>query len=144
MYLTVMLINYSVMDQAVSHRPQTVEARIRAHVNTCGIFGRQSGTWTGCFLSSSVSPVSIIPSWLSIFIYHLGNEQVCRWRQFTPSTWTTMLRNCNYYKGTNSVSIKRSQYFDMTKRRQDKVCCPSSVTSRNVLQNLCEFIASPF
>jgi hypothetical protein len=34
------------MVQAVSRRPLTVEARVRAIVNPCGIFGEQSGTGT--------------------------------------------------------------------------------------------------
>jgi hypothetical protein len=36
---------------------------------------KQSGTGTGFSLSSLVLPVSIIPPWLSILIYHLGDGQ---------------------------------------------------------------------
>jgi hypothetical protein len=35
------------MDQVVSRRPLTAEARVRARVNPCGICGGQSGTGTG-------------------------------------------------------------------------------------------------
>jgi hypothetical protein len=38
------------MAQAVSHRPLTAEALVRARANPCGISDRQSGTGTG-FLS---------------------------------------------------------------------------------------------
>jgi hypothetical protein len=44
------------MAQAVSRRPLTAEARVRARVNPCGICGGQSGTGTGFSLSSSVFP----------------------------------------------------------------------------------------
>jgi hypothetical protein len=44
------------MAQAVSHRPLTAEARVRAQVNLCGICGGQSGTGTGFSASSSVLP----------------------------------------------------------------------------------------
>jgi hypothetical protein len=49
------------MAQAVSRRPLTAEARVRARVTPCGIWGKQSGTGTGFSSSSSVFPVSIIP-----------------------------------------------------------------------------------
>jgi hypothetical protein len=42
--------------QAVSRRPVTAEARFRSRVSTCGICGGQSGTGTGLFPSTSVSP----------------------------------------------------------------------------------------
>jgi hypothetical protein len=63
------------MAQAVSRRPLTAEARVRALVHPCGICGRRSGTGTGFSPSSSVSPVNIIPSELSILIYHLRYGQ---------------------------------------------------------------------
>jgi hypothetical protein len=42
------------MAQAVNRRPLTAEARVRAWVNLCGIYGGQSGTETGFLPSSSV------------------------------------------------------------------------------------------
>jgi hypothetical protein len=44
------------MAQAVSHRPLTAEARVRARVNPCGICGGQSGTGIGFSPSSSFFP----------------------------------------------------------------------------------------
>jgi hypothetical protein len=44
------------MAQAVSRRPLTTEARIRARFNPCGICGGRSGTGTGFSPSSSVFP----------------------------------------------------------------------------------------
>jgi hypothetical protein len=49
------------MAQAVSRRPLTAEARVRARVGQCGICDGQSGTVTGFSPSSSFSPVNIIP-----------------------------------------------------------------------------------
>jgi hypothetical protein len=45
-----------VMSQAVSRRPLTAEARVRAWFNPCWICGGQSGTGTGFSPSSSVFP----------------------------------------------------------------------------------------
>jgi hypothetical protein len=47
--------------QVVSLRPLTAEARVTVRVSPCGICGGQSGTGTGFSLSSSISPVNIIP-----------------------------------------------------------------------------------
>jgi hypothetical protein len=47
--------------QAVSRRPLTAEARLRALISPCMICGRQSGPGMGFSPSSSVSLVSIIP-----------------------------------------------------------------------------------
>jgi hypothetical protein len=60
------------MAQVVIRRPLTAEAWVRARVCLCGICGGQSGTGTEFSQSSSISPVIIIPPWLSILIYHLG------------------------------------------------------------------------
>jgi hypothetical protein len=69
------------MAQVVSRRPLTAEARVRDQVSPCGICGGQISTGTGFSPSSSVSPVSVIKLWLSIFIYHTGDEQYVRWSQ---------------------------------------------------------------
>jgi hypothetical protein len=44
------------MVQVVSCRPLTMEARVRARVNPCGICGGQGGTGTGFSPNSSVFP----------------------------------------------------------------------------------------
>jgi hypothetical protein len=63
------------MSQAVSHRLLTADARVRTRVNQRVIFGGQNNTVANFFPSFSVSPVSIIPPWLSMLICHLGDEQ---------------------------------------------------------------------
>jgi hypothetical protein len=68
------------MAQAVSRRPLTAEARIRARVNPCGICDGQNDARRG--LSPSSSPVNIIPP-LLFNSYHLKDEQYVRqWQQF--------------------------------------------------------------
>jgi hypothetical protein len=57
------------MAQAVSRRPPTAEAWVRARVSPFGFCGGQSGIETGFSPSSSVSPVSIIPPELRIYVY---------------------------------------------------------------------------
>jgi hypothetical protein len=64
-----MLSSGRAMAQAVSHQPLTAEAR----VNPCEICGGQSCIGTSFSLSSSVSPVSIIPPLL--YIVHILYEQ---------------------------------------------------------------------
>jgi hypothetical protein len=57
------------MAQVVSRRPLIAEARVRALVNPCGIYGGQSGIGTGFSPSSSVLPCQyIIPPSLSKLI----------------------------------------------------------------------------
>jgi hypothetical protein len=62
------------MAQAVSSRLLTAEARVPVLVRPRGICGGQSGTGTGFYSSSLVSPADIIPPSLSTLIYHLGDE----------------------------------------------------------------------
>jgi hypothetical protein len=61
--------------QAVSSRPLTAEALVRAEVSPCWIYGRKSGT----SLSLSVSLANIIPPrGHSIFIeYHVDGQRAC-------------------------------------------------------------------
>jgi hypothetical protein len=67
------------MAQAVSCRPFTAGARIRALISSCDICGEQSGSGTGFSPSSSAFSVSIIPPWFSILTYRLvmKNRLVC-------------------------------------------------------------------
>jgi hypothetical protein len=63
------------MAQAVSRRPLTAQARIRARVKPLGICGGQSGTGTGFSPKSSIFPVNIIFHGRFPNSYHLGDEQ---------------------------------------------------------------------
>jgi hypothetical protein len=61
--------------QAVSRRLLTTDTRVRAQGNPCGICGKQSGTGTDFSKSHFVFLVNIIPPWLSVLMYDLGDEQ---------------------------------------------------------------------
>jgi hypothetical protein len=75
--MNVNAFNGRAMAQAVSRRPLTAEARIRARVNPCGICGGHSGTGTGFSPSSSVfTGQCIIPPSLSKFISS-GGWTIC-------------------------------------------------------------------
>lgn len=58
---------------AVSRRLLSAEGRVRAQGIPCGIYGAQSETGTGLFPSSFV--FTIIPHWLCILTYHVGDQQ---------------------------------------------------------------------
>jgi hypothetical protein len=60
------------MAQAVSRWPLTVEARVRARVNPCEIYGGQSGTWTGFLRVLWFSPVNMTLHCHFPNSYHLG------------------------------------------------------------------------
>jgi hypothetical protein len=63
------------MAQAVTRRPLTADARVRAGVSPCGTCGGQSGTGTGFFPEfSGFSFVSMSPPWLCTHISS-GDEQ---------------------------------------------------------------------
>jgi hypothetical protein len=68
------------MAQVVSRRALTAEACVHSRVSPCGICGRQSSTRTGFYRVLRFCPVSIIPLWLSVLIFPLGDEQLGRWR----------------------------------------------------------------
>jgi hypothetical protein len=63
------------MAQAVSRRHLIPEARVRFGVSPCENSAGQSGTGIGFLRVLLVSPVDIIPLWLSIIIYPLRKEQ---------------------------------------------------------------------
>jgi hypothetical protein len=63
--------------QAVSRRPLTAEARVRARVNLRGIFCGQSGTGTGFSPSSSVFSCQH-HSTVALKTHHLRDEQYVR------------------------------------------------------------------
>jgi hypothetical protein len=54
------------MAQVVSRQPLTVEARVRARVNPCGICGGQSGTGTGFSPSFFRFPLSVYHSTVAL------------------------------------------------------------------------------
>jgi hypothetical protein len=68
------------MAHAVSRRPTTAEIWVHARVSPHRICDGNIGT-VGFSRSSSVSPVNVIPPWLSMVIYHLGmnNRPVGGW-----------------------------------------------------------------
>jgi hypothetical protein len=63
------------MVQAVTLRPLTVEDMLRTRVSPCEIWDGQRSTETGSSPSSSVHTVNVISPWLTILIYHLGDEE---------------------------------------------------------------------
>jgi hypothetical protein len=63
------------MVQAVSHLSLAAKVQVRAWVSLCGICGGQSGIETRFLQVLGFPPVCIIPLWLSILMYHLGDEQ---------------------------------------------------------------------
>jgi hypothetical protein len=62
------------MAQAVSRRPLTAEARVRARVNPCGICGGQKWHWDRFFSEYFGFPLSVTFHRGSIVIYHMGEE----------------------------------------------------------------------
>jgi hypothetical protein len=68
-------INKVTFSQAVSRRYLTAEARDRAQICPYVICGVHSGTGTRFCSNSSDFPVNIIPLWLSILVYYLGDDQ---------------------------------------------------------------------
>jgi hypothetical protein len=61
--------------QEVSRRPLTAEAHFHTHFSPCEIYGKQSGTGQAFLRALRFYTVSIIPPWLCILIYHLGDKQ---------------------------------------------------------------------
>jgi hypothetical protein len=59
------------MAQAVNRQPLTAEAWVCFRASPREISSRQSGTGTGFSPNYLVSPVNIIPPWLSILTYYL-------------------------------------------------------------------------
>jgi hypothetical protein len=87
------------MFQAVSRRPPTAEARVRARVSPCGIFGGPSGTGIGFFPEFFGFPLSIS--------FHRssttrkrggGNMRVCLCDEIKSRLVSEMLLNINSSK----------------------------------------------
>lgn len=91
------------MAHAVRRWPLTTEVRVRARINSFRICGGQSCIVTVFSPTFSVSPVSLIPPWLIMLIYHLGDEQ---WRE---SDWITLPR----HYAVLEVAVERCSYNKM-------------------------------
>jgi hypothetical protein len=63
------------MAQAVIRRPLTTKIQVRDRVSPRGIRGRKVALGEALIRLLRISPVNIIPPWLSIPIYRLGDEQ---------------------------------------------------------------------
>jgi hypothetical protein len=73
-YTAIMMLQLKIDGRImVSHWSLTAEGRVRARVIPCGICG-QSGTGEVSLRVIRISPVDIVPPWLSILMYHLGDE----------------------------------------------------------------------
>jgi hypothetical protein len=59
---------------AVSCRLLISKAPVRTRVRICGICDGQSGNGPGFSPSHTVYPVAIIPPWLTILVFYLGDE----------------------------------------------------------------------
>jgi hypothetical protein len=68
-------VKSNAMDQTVSRRLLTAEARVRARVSPCGIYDRRSCCGTGCLGVFWFLTANIIPPWLSKHTYYLEDEQ---------------------------------------------------------------------
>jgi hypothetical protein len=62
------------MAEGVSRRHLSAEAWVRTRIIPCGICDEQSGSGTGLFSSSSVSPLSVILLWLFTLIISWGTS----------------------------------------------------------------------
>jgi hypothetical protein len=58
----------------LSLRSPTAESRVCAQVSPCGISGGQSSSGANFFLQFLLFPVTIVPPWLPMLIYHLGGR----------------------------------------------------------------------
>jgi hypothetical protein len=82
------------MDQSVSHRPLTTEARVRARVSPCWICGEQSSTGTGSPRSSifycSYHSTVVVHTHVSSEEWIIVSVAAVLRHSRTTSTWTTI------------------------------------------------------
>jgi hypothetical protein len=67
------------MAQLVSCQTLTAEAWVCDQVSPCGVSGGQRVMEQVILRVLTFSPVNIIPPWLSIRMYHLGDNQSAHW-----------------------------------------------------------------